>query len=556
MTETEPQETGKSASLVAAGIGLSRITGLLREMLLAYTFGSRAIADAMTVAFRIPNLLQNLLGEGVLSASFIPVYAQLLEEDRKKEAAKVAGAVAGSLMALAGALSLLGALAARPLTRLLQPGLVDDRVDLAVPLVRIVFLSMGFLVLSAWCLGILNSHRKFFLSYFAPVMWNGAQIAVLVVLYLNSWSDISAAEAVAWALVVGGVLQLAIQLPTVIRVGGPIRPTLRAGHEKTREVRRRFGPAIISRGAVQISAFADLAFASWLAVGALSGLRFAQVLYLLPISLFAMSVAAAELPELSRAGNSKPDEVSERLNVGLRRIAFYVSFTALAYILAGDLLVAAILQHGDEFTRDSTLLVWAILATYSLGLIPVSLSRLLQNACWALGDVKGPTKLTIIRFVVAAIFGVMLMFTFDQLLIFDGNITGLAEIKNLRLYPLSEVLRTADGLPLRLGAMGLALGSAIGIWVEYFLLRRKVAAKLGRTKLSPRLIVELAPALLLAAILMIALRIATDPLSAVLAAPITIGVSGLAYVGLAAKLRSSAATELKNTFTRRLGRHG
>ena len=160
-------------------------------------------------------------------------------------------------------------------------------------------------MLSAWCLGILNSHRRFFLSYVAPVLWNAAQIAArgrCRRCWSTTPSDETFATALAWGVLVGGVLQLLVQLPAVRQAAGRIRLSLDAGRATVRDVWRRFVAGLLGRGVVQLVAYVDLVLASLLAVGAVAAFTYAQVLYVLPISLFGMSVAAAELPELSRLG--------------------------------------------------------------------------------------------------------------------------------------------------------------------------------------------------------------------------------------------------------------
>ncbi|MEO6318153.1 MAG: lipid II flippase MurJ, partial [Acidimicrobiales bacterium] len=246
-----PGDGRRSSFLVAAGILLSRLSGLAREVAISGFLGVGAAADAFKAALRIPNLLQNLLGEGVLSASFIPVYARLVDEDRR-EAGKLAGAVAGLLCALTGVLVVVGVLLARPLTILLTPGFTGETLDLAVTLLRIMFPGIGFLVLSAWCLGILNSHRRFFLSYVAPVLWNAAQIAIVVTVGIVGASDEGIAAALAWGVLVGGVLQLAVQLPAVRSLTPDLRLSLDRRSPEIRSVLGRFGTVVVGRGAVQL----------------------------------------------------------------------------------------------------------------------------------------------------------------------------------------------------------------------------------------------------------------------------------------------------------------
>src|SRR5512142_2632050 len=171
----------RHAALVASGIFLSRISGLVRQRVFAHYLGSGAVAGVFNAALRIPNLLQNLLGEGVLSSSFIPVYANLLARGDEEEADHVAGAVAGLLALATAALVALGMVFTPAIVEVITPGLSGADHALAIRLVRVLFPATGTLVLSAWCLGVLNSHRRFFLSYAAPVVMNGAVIVALAV---------------------------------------------------------------------------------------------------------------------------------------------------------------------------------------------------------------------------------------------------------------------------------------------------------------------------------------------------------------------------------------
>ena len=159
----------------------SRLAGLVRTRVFSHYFGLQSdSADAFNAAFRIPNFLQNLFGEGALSASFIPVYAALVARGERREADRVAGAVASLLALVVSALVLVGVVATPLLISVVAPGFTGDKRELTIALVRILFPGAGLLVLSAWCLGVLNSHHRFLLSYAAPVMWNAAMIATLL----------------------------------------------------------------------------------------------------------------------------------------------------------------------------------------------------------------------------------------------------------------------------------------------------------------------------------------------------------------------------------------
>lgn len=228
-------ESGRSAIWVGTGILLSRIAGLIRDRVFGHYFGTSAAADAFRAAFRIPNFLQNLFGEGVLSASFVPVYAKLLAQGKEKEVNEVAGIIASLLGLLMSVLVAIGMALSPVLIDLIAPGFEGAKRELTVSLVRIFFPGAGLLVLSAWCLGVLNSHRRFFLSYVAPVIWNAAIIAALLG-FGGTRGESTLVKIAAWGSVVGSLLQLGVQLPVVLRLTGAIRFSLNYDLAEVRQV--------------------------------------------------------------------------------------------------------------------------------------------------------------------------------------------------------------------------------------------------------------------------------------------------------------------------------
>ncbi len=549
-----PRPSGKEAILVGAGIFLSRISGIGREVAVAAFIGAGRIGDAYRAALTIPRLLQNLLGEGVLSASFIPIYSQLVEQGRRKDAGRLAGAVFGLLAVVTGLMVLAGWVLAKPLVSLLLWRLSEDTADLTVELVRVMFAGIGFIVLAAWALGVLNAHRRFFLSYAAPVIWNAAQVGFMVGAWLV-WQDVDAstrasdvARMAAWGVVLGGGLQFLVQVPLVLRLVPTLRLSLNWRRPDVGIVLTRFGPAFIGRGVVQVSAYVDLILAGLLAGGAIAALGFAQVIYFLPISLFAMSVAASDLPEMAREQDN-PEALVRRLQTGLDRIGFYVLFSAVAFITLGGLIVGALLERG-QFNGDHTVQVWWILAAYSLGLVASASARLLQNACFAAGDAKGPARVAVVRVVLAAAVGVVLMFSFDSYAVVDGSVERLGDFKVLS--PLSDADR-ADGA-VRLGAVGLALGSTVAAWIEYGILRHRVRYLLRRRQPVRGPTGRLAIAGLSAAVLGAVLAWGLEPLPLLVAAPLALLVTGVVYVVLGRGSGVAAAEEAAGLLERTLGR--
>ena len=551
----ERATTRRGSSMVGAGILLSRVSGLARETALAAFIGVGGVVDAVVAATKIPNLLQNLLGEGTLSASFIPVYTRLLADGRDEDAGRVAGAVAGLLATVAAAFVVVGVVFAGPITAVVAPGFTGDRFDLTVTLVRIITPSIGFLVMSAWCLGVLNSHRRFFLSYVAPVLWNVAQIAALVTLGLAGLANTELAVALAWAMLVGAALQFGVQLPGVLRLSRNLRPSLDVRTPGVPTVLRNLAPVVAGRGAVQLLSFVELMLASFLARGAVSLLGFATRLHTLPISLFGMSVAAAALPDLSSLEPSDRQRLSRLLSPGLARIAFFVVPTALGFFVLGDFIVAMVFQYG-AFSRIETVAVWLTLAGSSVGLLANTSSRLLQSALYGAGDTRHPAMYSVLRLVVAAAVGAVLMLQFDRLVLSETGI-ALAEGAALpALSPLPADVRAAAGNgTLRLGAVGLTLASGMSSWLEYALLRRRVRQAFGITvRAGGGALRRILLALLPAAAVALASRPVVDDLHRLLAGPLVVGLTGAAYLAAALAQSVPEARALWEPVRRRLSR--
>jgi putative peptidoglycan lipid II flippase len=448
--------TGRSAFFVGAGIFISRIVGLIRQRIFAYYFGSSAEGDAFSAAFRIPNFLQNVFGEGALSASFIPVYAKLLAKGDEKEAARVANAIFSILALVTAVIVLIGVFATPYIVTLIAAGFEEERRALTITLVRIFFPGAALLVLSAWCLGVLNSHHRFFISYTAPVAWNAAIIAAL--LYFGNHVDLSSlAAATAWGSVIGSALQFGVQLPTVLRLIHDLRPVLTLSNPHVRQVLNNFLPVFVSRGVVQISAFVDTVLASFLGQGAVVALNYAQSLYTLPVSLFGMAVSAAELPAMSRAVGAASvvaETLRHRLDQGLQRISFFIVPSAVAFLALGDVIAAVLYQTG-KFNRADSIYVWTILAGASVGLLASTLGRLYSSTYYALQDTRTPLLYAVLRVGLGSTLGYF----------FSIHMPGLL------------------GLDSKLGAAGLTIASGTAGWVEFVLLRNSLNKRIGRTGL-------------------------------------------------------------------------
>jgi putative peptidoglycan lipid II flippase len=420
---------------------------------------------------------------------------------------------------------LVGVLATPLLIAAIAPGFTGDKRALTVTIVRILFPGAGLLVLSAWCLGVLNSHHRFLLSYAAPVMWNAAMIATLVA-FGSRASLPQLAMLLAWGSVAGSALQFAVQLPTVLRVAPEVRLAFDIASEHVRTVVRNFVPVFFSRGVVQVSAYIDALLASLLPTGAVTGLSNAQLLYTLPVSLFGMSVAAAELPAMSGAAGadaSGAEAVRRRLDAGLRQIAFFVVPSAVAFLALGDVIAAALLQTG-RFRHEDAVYVWGILAGSAVGLLASTLGRLYSSTYYALRDTRTPLRYAIVRVVLTTVLGY------------------------LCAIPLPRVL----GVPALWGAAGLTASAGVSGWVEMLMLRHTLNGRIGRTGLPSGYVARLWMAALAGAGGGWVVKLVLPPLHPAIGAVAILGAFGAIFVGGTLALRvPEARSALRAPFARR-----
>ena len=518
----KPRRGKAAAAMVAAGILLSRLSGLIRERFFAHYLGTSLAADAYRAAFRVPNMLQNLLGEGVLSASFIPVYARLRAEDRLREASELAEAVFALLALVASLIVALGILCAPILVSLLVPGFQGEKRALTVALVRIVFPGTGLLVFSAWCLGVLNSHGRFFLSYASGVMMNLVIIAVLIWQGgMRGQGTVALAYAISWGCVAGAVLQFGVQAPTVYAYLRPLvgRIDLRSLHVAA--VVAAFIPVFISRGVFQISGFIDLQLASFLPRGNVL-LSYAQTLYMLPVSLFGMSVSAAELPAMSSALGTDSEiaaTLRSRLGAGLQKISFFVVPSAVAFLALGNV-VASTLYRTGKFSEQDVLFVWAALAGSGVGLLAQTMGRLYSSTFYALRDTRTPLRYALVRVALTLCLG----------------------------YLFALPLPRALGIDHNWGVAGLTASAGIAGWVEFVLLRRGLQARIGHVEFSTARVLKLWAAALASAALAVLLERSLHLASPVLRGLAVLIPHGVAYLVITHLLGVSSA--LSSIFAR------
>ena len=441
-----PRAPGRGALAASAGILASRLVGLLRQRVVAHYLGTTDVAGVVAVAFQVGNITQNLLGEGTLSASFIPVYAKLRAESPDK-AKRFAQAALGLLLAVTLFATVLFTLAAPLLAAVIASGFKEqEQLDLTIRMTRILFPMTGVLVVGAWSLGVLNAHRRFFLPYVAPVIWSLAQIAALVVgSYELGLTGSRLAIALAWGALAGAVLQVVVMIPTVRSLLGGIRPVVSPRTEGVHEAAIRLPGALAGRGIMLLSGLIDTWLVTFLGSGANSVLQYAQNIYLLPMSLLGTGEAAAALLDLSEHGTELDAEernakMRASLGVSLSRLVALSAVSTAVFAGLGNELITLLLQNG-RFDEASTQEVAIVLATYSFGLPGNAICRLLTTASYALGDTKRPPIYAGVRVIVSTAISVALM------------------------RPL--------------GVPGVVLGAVVAAWVELFLLAGFIREKIG-----------------------------------------------------------------------------
>lgn len=499
-----------AAVAIAIGILLSRIMGLVRERVFAYYLGNSEAAGAFRAALRIPNLLQNLFGEGVLSASFIPVYAKLLAEGKKEEASRAASIVLTLLVSVTAILVVIGVTFSRPLIEILAPGFHGEVRELTIRMVAIMFPGTGLLVLSAWCLGVLNSHRKFFLSYVAPVLWNLAIIAILVGIggyYLvnRDGAQTQLVIWVAWSTVIGAALQWGVQFPQALKLNGVFTFSFKTRLAPVQKIITRFMPAVVTRGVVQLSAYIDQVLASYLGPASVAAMAYAQTIYTLPVSLFGMAISSAALTEMSRTTGTKEEIVQAleiRLTAGIRRIAFFVVPSAVAFVVLGDVVTAMLFQTG-HFRGSDSRFVWFILAGSSVGLVATTQSRIFISAFWALGNTRTPLGIACFRVALTALLGFLVVFPIRSLFALDAIYCSAA----------------------------LTASAGVAGWIEFLLFRYALVANIGRFNLGGRMIMTLWGIALASAAIVLGVKLFVPGLHVVTRGIVILGLYGLLYIG-------------------------
>lgn len=412
---TAQESVVRSAGIVSLAVFMSRITGLLREIVMARLFGAGLIQDAFNLGFRIPNLTRDLFAEGALSSAFVPTFTEYLSTRSNKEAERLANLVATALIVVVGTVCAAGMIFAPLLVSTLAPGYaaVPGKFELAVSMTRIMFPFLLLVALAAQAMGILNSSNRFGVPAMASTFFNigsvgfGVAIGVWLAPHFNGpHIHISRIDGMAIGVVLGGALQLCWQLPSLYKLGYRFQAAFDWAHPGLQRILRMMAPAILGNAAVLINVAVSTNLASAIADpvrgydGPVSWLGYAFRFMQLPLGLFGVAIGSATLPSISRsaaAGNM--DEFRRTFSRSLGMVFLLTLPSSIGLVVLGRSIIGAIYQ-GGKFQVYDTQQTATALSCYAIGLVGYAALKVLNPAFYALGDARTPMVVSIISIVV------------------------------------------------------------------------------------------------------------------------------------------------------------
>ncbi len=399
----EKQSAGlaRSAGVASAAIFLSRISGLVRESVMSALFGAGAAMDAFNIAFRIPNLTRDLFAEGALSSAFVPTFTKYLTTKGKDEARELYNLVATGILVIVGTLTIVGMVFSPQLVELFASSFhkIPGKFEMAVRLTRIMFPFLLVVALAAQAMGVLNACKQFGVPALSSVWFNVGSVGFGLVLgqWIGPSVGISRIEGMAYGVVVGGLMQLLFQVPSLIRSGFRYWPAVQLAHPGFRNVLRLMGPAILGNASVQINVLVNSNFATGITDatghvinGPVSWLSYAFRFMQLPLGLFGVAIASASLPAISRSAAAEDmPGFRDTLSHALALVMLLTIPSAVGLAVLGESMIAVIYQH-RAFTAFATHQTAIALSCYAVGLTGYAAVKILAPAFYALNDARTP----------------------------------------------------------------------------------------------------------------------------------------------------------------------
>jgi putative peptidoglycan lipid II flippase len=390
----------RSASIMSFAVALSRMSGLIREMVMSRLFGASMPYDAFRIGFQIPNLTRDLFAEGALSSAFVPVFTDCLQNKGRAEAARLANLVSTTLILVVGLICVLGAIFSEPLVRIAASGFdnTPGKVALAAHLTRIMFPFLLLVALAAQAMGILNSLKQFAVPALSSTFFNIGSVVIGLILGVGIGDQLglSPIEGMAWGVLAGGALQLGFQIPALVRAGFTFKPALDFSDPGLRQILLMMGPAILGNAATQINVLVNSSVASGIVDplrggdGPVAWLGYAFRFMQLPLGLFGVAIASATLPAISRsAAAGDMDEYRRSLSRSLGLVFLLTIPSSVGLALIGKAMIGAVYE-GGKFERYDTEQTAAALTCFAIGLAGYSALKVLSPAFYALKDSRTP----------------------------------------------------------------------------------------------------------------------------------------------------------------------
>ncbi|MHB8203006.1 MAG: murein biosynthesis integral membrane protein MurJ [Desulfomonilaceae bacterium] len=399
----------KAAGIVGFWTSVSRISGFIRDMIIAIFLGAGTGADAFFVAFRIPNLLRRLFAEGALSAAFVPTFIDTMHRSGRDEGVRLARIAVTFAALVLLVVTFMGIVFTPQVVRVTAPGFFSDheKFNLTVELTRIMFPYIFFISLVALVSGVLNSLGRFAAPAAAPILLNLSMIAG--VLALTRWIDWTPYHSLAWAVTAAGVFQLCLQIPFLVSEGITLKPDFHFGYPPLKRMGRLFVPAAIGGAVYQINVLVGTVLASTLPSGSVSWLYYADRLVQLPLGVFAIALGSAALPSMSRlASTGDYKGLGESVSFSLRLIAFFTIPASVALIILRGPIIGVLFQHGRFTQLDTAETAYALL-WYTAGLWAFSGLKVVTQAFFSLKDTKTPLWISLVAVIMNLAAGLILM---------------------------------------------------------------------------------------------------------------------------------------------------
>lgn len=501
---SEKGKIARAAGIVGISTLLSRILGLVRDLVTAYFFGAGLAADAFFVAFRLPNLLRRLLAEGALTVSFIPVFTEYLETKSRKQAFLMARSFLSVFIIVLAGVTILGEIFAPQVVRVFAPGFYADpeKFELTVFLTRIVFPYIFLVGLVTYATGVLNSLGRFAAPALAPVMLNLGMI--LCVFFLAGRTN-PPILALAIGVILGGALQVLLQIPYLAREGGLLGLAFNFKHPAISRIGLLMAPAAVGAAVYQVSVFISTILASLLPQGSVSYLYYADRVVQFPLGIFAIAIGTAVLPSMSRQAVARDmDGLAQTLTYSLRLVFFITIPALIGLMVLAEPIVKLLFQHGRFTAGDAQAAAQALVA-YCCGLWALSGVQIMVRVFYALQDTRTPVKAAVVSLTFNIVLAVILMWPYKHV----GLALASAAGSILNFFLLVIILRRRlSGLSLKSIALGLlknmvwagVMGAVVFVFMFYF--------TNWRYSSGPVLVLEVGAAILLGVVVYAGLALA------------------------------------------------